>query len=171
MVLAHRATVRWRWPALLVLAIGQTIAAGCASSRAVPRPSPNLTTPAAPAARADAIVATALALRGVPYRAGGSTPAGFDCSGFTQYVFSQNGIALDREVRAQFDQGQPVPLSQVDKGDLLFFSTVAPGPSHVGIAIGDGEFIHAPSSDGVVRVERIDVSYWAGRFVGAKRVG
>jgi cell wall-associated NlpC family hydrolase len=176
MIQAHRATAScatasWRWPALVVLAIGQTIAAGCASSHAVPHPFPTPLSPAVLPAHEDAIVATALALRGAPYRAGGSTPAGFDCSGFTQYVFSQNGIALAREVRAQFDQGQTVPLNQVEKGDLLFFSTVAPGPSHVAIAIGNGEFIHAPSSDGVVRVERVDASYWAGRFIGARRVG
>jgi cell wall-associated NlpC family hydrolase len=115
-------------------------------------------------------VETALALRGVPYRNGGTTRDGFDCSGFTQYVFAQSGIALPRDVRTQFDQGEPVPLSFVEKGDLLFFTTVAPGPSHVGIAIGGGEFVHAPSSDGVVRVERIDASYWTGRFIGAKRV-
>lgn len=170
MVPSRRARALWRWPALIAIAVVQMIASGCASTRPVPHPFPSPANPAALRAREDAIVDTALALRGVPYRNGGSTPGGFDCSGFTHYVFSRNGIALPHDVRAQFDQGQPVPLSRVERGDLLFFSTVAPGPSHVGIAIGNGEFVHAPSSDGVVRVERIDATYWARRFIGARRV-
>jgi cell wall-associated NlpC family hydrolase len=117
-----------------------------------------------------ALVGTALALRGVPYRNGGSDPQGFDCSGFTQYVFAQYGVALPREVREQFEQGRAVKPVEVAPGDLIFFSTVAPGPTHVGIAIGGDEFVHAPSSTGVVRVERLGSSYWAPRYVGARRL-
>jgi cell wall-associated NlpC family hydrolase len=171
MPLPSRANARRRWPTLLVLAFGQIIASACASTHATPHPFPTPTSPAALRAREAAIVATALALRGAPYQPGGSTPEGFDCSGFTQYVFSRNGIALPRDVRGQFDQGQAVPLSRIEKGDLLFFSTVTAGPSHVGIAIGGLEFVHAPSSDGAVRIERIDTAYWTGRFIGAKRIG
>ena len=148
-------------------------AAACASSGARPRPFPSPAGSAglsAPTPQVDAIVATALALRGRPYLKGGSTPTGFDCSGFTQYVFGRHGVALPREVREQFERGAPVTTGRVAPGDLLFFSTIAPGASHVGIAIGRGEFVHAPSSTGVVRVERLETSYWAQRFVGARHV-
>ena len=116
-----------------------------------------------------ALVGTALSFRGVPYRNGGSDPQGFDCSGFTQYVFAQYGVALPREVREQFEKGRALTPGEVAPGDLIFFSTVAPGPTHVGIAIGGDAFVHAPSSAGVVRVERLGSSYWAPRYVGARR--
>ena len=117
-----------------------------------------------------ALVGTALALRGVPYRNGGSDPKGFDCSGFTQYVFSQYGVALPRVVREQFKQGKKISENDLSPGDLIFFSTTEPGPSHVGIAVGGDEFVHAPSSTGVVRVEHIGSSYWSPRYLGARRV-
>jgi cell wall-associated NlpC family hydrolase len=115
------------------------------------------------------VVGTALSLRGVPYRNGGTSPAGFDCSGFVQYVFGQFGVPLPRETRAQFRAGSRVGREQLRPGDLVFFTTVAPGASHVGIAIGDDQFVHAPSSRGVVRVERLSSDYWRRRFVGARR--
>ncbi|HZP46918.1 MAG TPA: C40 family peptidase [Vicinamibacterales bacterium] len=167
---------------ILVLAIA-ALASACASTGAVPKPFPlpgpassapaPVAAPRAPAnGRFDgyALVGTALSFRGVPYRNGGSDPGGFDCSGFTQYVFAQYGIALAREVREQFKQGASVPPHDVEPGDLIFFSTTEPGPSHVGIAVGGDEFVHAPSSTGVVRVERLGSSYWAPRFLGARRV-
>src|SRR5207248_10139010 len=98
-----------------------------------------------------ALVGTALALRGAPYRNGGVDPNGFDCSGFTQYVFGQYGVALPREVRDQFQVGQSVGPDDLQAGDIVFFTTTDPGPSHVAIAIGGDEFVHAPSSSGVVR--------------------
>jgi cell wall-associated NlpC family hydrolase len=106
----------------------------------------------------------------VPYRNGGSDPSGFDCSGFVQYVFARFGTALPREVRDQYQAGKPIDLDEVEAGDLLFFETVSRGASHVGMAVGGGQFVHAPSSRGVVRVERYSVSYWASRFVGARRI-
>jgi cell wall-associated NlpC family hydrolase len=115
-------------------------------------------------------VATALQLLGVPYQNGGTTADGFDCSGFTQYVFARNGLLLPRDVREQFGTGKAVDLDAVEPGDLLFFETVARGPSHVGIALGGDSFVHAPSSTGVVRVEHYTAGYWARRFVGARRV-
>jgi cell wall-associated NlpC family hydrolase len=116
------------------------------------------------------VVAAALGYRGVPYRFGGSDPAGFDCSGFVQYVFKQAGALLPREVRDQFLAGRHVGRDDVRAGDLVFFETVSRGASHVGLAIGAGEFVHAPSSRGVVRVERLTSRYWAERFVGARRI-
>jgi cell wall-associated NlpC family hydrolase len=128
--------------------------------------------PARPAHAFDgyALVGTALALRGTPYRNGGGDPHGFDCSGFTQYVFAQYGVNLPRDVGNQFKQGKSVKPDAIAPGDLVFFSTTGPSASHVAIAVGGDEFVHAPSSTGVVRVERLSSSYWAPRFLGARRV-
>jgi cell wall-associated NlpC family hydrolase len=117
-----------------------------------------------------ALAGTALALRGTPYRNGGSDPAGFDCSGFTQYVFAQYGVALPRGVRDQFQVGKTVRPEDLAPGDIVFFSTTDPGPSHVAIVIGGDEFVHAPSSTGVVRVEHLSAGYWARRYIGARRI-
>jgi len=78
---------------------------------------------------------------------------------------------LPRDVRQQFQSGTPVTPDRLAPGDLVFFSTVAPGPSHVGISIGGDEFVHAPSSAGVVRVEHLNSGYWSPRLVGVWRVG
>ena len=140
-----------------------------------PSPEPEAPAPAAPAdvpAPSDgyALSGTALSLRGAPYRFGGGDPAGFDCSGFVRYVYQQHGVAMPREVREQFRVGKTVDRGRLEPGDLVFFSTVAPGASHVGIVIGGDQFVHAPSERGVVRVENLSSQYWASRFVGAKRV-
>jgi cell wall-associated NlpC family hydrolase len=165
----------------LIIACG---AVGCASTGAVPQPFP---TPAgarrtpnpSPVAVATtgtlpsdgyAIVGTALDLRGSPYRDGGADPRGFDCSGFVEYVFSQHGIAVPRTVTDLYRSGRDVSRNDLQPGDLVFFSTTAPGPTHVGMAIGADSFVHAPSSAGVVRVERLSGGYWAARFIGARRV-
>lgn len=153
---------------------------GCASTGGVPRPFPtpgpsgsNGSTGSSPGSTGldgYALVGTALSLRGVPYRNGGVDPNGFDCSGFTQYVFARHGLGLPREVRDQFEVGIPVRPGDLHAGDLLFFSTTAPGATHVGIAIGGDRFVHAPSSAGVVRVERVSAGYWWARWLGARRV-
>jgi peptidoglycan DL-endopeptidase CwlO len=116
------------------------------------------------------ITGTALSLRGAPYRNGGSDPSGFDCSGFVQYVFGQNGVRVPRTVTEQFRAGQDVDPPALEPGDLVFFTTVTSGASHVGISIGGDEFVHAPSGYGEVRVERLSAPYWSTRFVGVKRV-
>ena len=117
------------------------------------------------------LLTTALALRGTPYRLGGNDLTGFDCSGFVRYVFAQFGHQLPREVQAQFKAGRPIARDEIRAGDLVFFETVSKGASHVGIALGNDEFVHAPSSRGVVRTERYTVEYWAKRWIGARRVG
>src|SRR5262245_37588015 len=136
-----------------------TVAPGTLAPGGVPRPFDGY-----------ALTGTALSLRGIPYRNGGTDPTGFDCSGFTQYVFAQHGISIPREVREQFQVGTSVQPDQLVAGDLLFFATTDPGASHVGISIGGDEFVHAPSSTGVVRVERLGSSYWSPRFLGARRI-
>ena len=129
-----------------------------------------VTTPSPSRINIDTLTADALALLGRPYRSGGIDPSGFDCSGFTQFVFGQRGIALPREVREQFALGQTVKADDIAAGDLIFFSTVARGPSHVAIALGGDQFIHAPNSTGVVRVEHLSSTYWSRHLVGARRM-
>lgn len=123
-----------------------------------------------PAAIVPLVVVTALEYRGIPYRNGGSTPEGFDCSGLVQFVFARHGVRLPREVRDQYGVGRAVDRDEVQPGDLVFFDTLEGGPSHVGIALGGDQFVHAPSSRGVVRVERYTVEYWKRRWLGARRV-
>lgn len=171
------------------------IGSACASTGAVPRPFPipgrGSAPPAVPeagptpadpgllvadsrggtaAASGYAISSTALALRGAPYQNGGANPAGFDCSGFVQYVFEQHGVRMPRDVRRQFGVGDEIDAARLEPGDLVFFTTIAPGASHVGIVVGGDQFVHAPSTSGVVRVESLRAQYWSNRFVGARRV-
>ena len=153
-------------PVMAGLALA-TLCSACASTGAVPKPFPAPGGDQAPAGRS--LVATALDLRGIRYTAGGSDPQGFDCSGFTQYVFARHGVSLPREVRDQFGIGRRV-RGDPAAGDLLFFTTAEPGASHVAIAMGDDQFVHAPSSTGVVRVERLSSRYWGRRFLGARRL-
>ena len=164
------------------LALVALAATGCASTRAVPQPFPrpggSAPKPAEAAGIAEprptgdgyAVAGTALGLRGTPYRNGGSDPSGFDCSGFVWYVFGQHGIRVARTVGEQFREGADVNAGTLQPGDLLFFNTQGSGASHVGMAIGGDEFVHAPSSRGEVRVERMSAPYWSSRFVGARRV-
>jgi len=174
------------------------VTAGCAARGATPRPFPGAALPpgagstpdaatppdgGAPAAAEPPTVAaepapgaltdliqTAMDFLGVPYRNGGSDPSGFDCSGLVQWVFARHGTMLPREAKDQYRVGRDVDLRDVQPGDLIFFETVSRGASHVGIVIGEGRFIHAPNSSGVVRVEPYTANYWIRRYVGARRV-
>lgn len=123
-----------------------------------------------PLTQGSTLVAAALDLRGKPYAPGGSGPDAFDCSGFVQYVFAEVGVSMPRTVTSQYDATVEVPFEQLAAGDLLFFRTSGDEPSHVAIAIGDGTFVHAPSSRGVVRVESLASSYWRGHFDSVRRV-
>lgn len=113
------------------------------------------------------IIATAKQYIGAPYLWGGTTPSGFDCSGFVQYVFAQHGVTLPRTSSQQYQMGTAVGKPELATGDLVFFGTS--GVSHLGIYIGDGQFIHSSSSQGVT-VSSLSNSYWSARYIGAKRV-
>lgn len=118
---------------------------------------------------AERIIATAKKYIGVPYLWGGTTPSGFDCSGFLQYVFRQNGINLLRTSKQQYTMGFGVSKANLQKGDLVFFQTGSNGISHVGMYIGNGQFIHASSSNGVT-ISSLSNSYWVRTYYGARRV-
>jgi len=139
---------------------------------------------APPAAQADAVgggadvtasgaaevVVSALALLGSPYRYGGRTPAGFDCSGFVGYVYGEAlGVTLPRRSEDIVRVGTELSRDALVPGDLVFFNTLGRRYSHVGIYIGDGRFVHAPARGGRVRVERLADPYWSARYNGARR--
>lgn len=118
------------------------------------------------------VVLRALSLLGVPYRYGGNTPnTGLDCSGLVKLVFQETvGLALPRRSDDMSRFGQSVGWTDLQPGDLVFFNTMRFSFSHVGIYIGDGQFVHAPSSGSVVRVEALNKDYWVRRFDGARRL-
>jgi len=105
-----------------------------------------------------------------PYRYGGTTASGFDCSGYVQQVFEDLDITLPRSSNAMFSVGEPVNQNELKPGDLVFFNTSGNGISHVGIYYGNGMFIHSQVGDGVSITSINDPHYWASRYVGAKRV-
>jgi cell wall-associated NlpC family hydrolase len=111
------------------------------------------------------VVGIAMHYLGVPYVWGGSTPRGFDCSGFVSYVFAQIGVSVPHSSYAQFGMGTPVSINQLQAGDLVFFT----GASHVGIYIGGGQFIHAPHTGDVVKISSLS-GYYSSNFAGGRRI-
>ena len=118
---------------------------------------------------ARALISTAYDYVGVPYVFGGTTPWGFDCSGYTQYVFRQMGIEIPRTADAQYYAYPKVSSSELEPGDLVFFETYEPGPSPCGIYNGNGQMLQAGSSTGVT-VSNVFSGYWGAHYIGAARV-
>lgn len=146
--------------------------AGCARS---PTRAPSRAPDLSPVAShlAESITIQAIGLVGTPYRYGGNTPAGgFDCSGLIGYVYREGaGVALPRTVRAMADGPWPaVTTRDLVSGDLVFFAPDGRTMSHAGIYVGEGRFVHAPSTGGTVRLDRLDSGYWHSRFRAGKRV-
>ncbi len=118
------------------------------------------------------LVVSAMQFLGVPYKRGGTTESGFDCSGFTRHVFENSlGLILPRRSRDQAQSPSLLPIrkEELRPGDLVFFNTMRSAFSHVGIYVGDGKFIHAPRTGSTVRVEDMREAYWTKRFNGARR--
>jgi cell wall-associated NlpC family hydrolase len=109
------------------------------------------------------------ALIGTPYKYAGTTTKGFDCSGFTSYLFDQLGIELPHSSKSQNDEGYWIDKSELRPGDLVFFNTSGKGISHVGVYIGDGMFAHSASDIGVTK-SSLDEAYYKKRYVSARRV-
>ena len=149
-----------------VVLIALLVGAGCASTSGPLVPSrPRAAHPAA-----QRVVSDAHAFMGVAYRPGGARPDGFDCSGFVQYLYRQQGISLPRTTQAQFKAGTGVSSRRLLPGDLVFFRINGRQVSHVGVSLGDDRFLHAPNVGRHVRVDRLGAPYWARRFAGARRV-
>ncbi|RKQ37619.1 NlpC/P60 family protein [Oceanobacillus halophilus] len=113
------------------------------------------------------VIQVATSFIGTPYVWGGESPSGFDCSGFIHYVYQTQGIDLPRTVSEIWSVGQTVSSPSV--GDFVFFTTYKSGPSHMGIYIGNGEFVHAGTSSGVT-ISNMNSSYWQPKYLGAKRI-
>jgi cell wall-associated NlpC family hydrolase len=142
------------------------------SSSASPATVTSAPVPNRRATRGQYLARTALAYRGLPYRFGGTSPrTGFDCSGLVQAVCAKWGIYLPRAARAQFHVGVPVKPNKLQPGDLVFFkNTYRHALSHVGIAVGDGFFVHAAGRGKGVRLSRLDQGYYKKHWAGAKRL-
>ena len=123
-------------------------------------------------AKTQDVIINALSLTGIKYKYGGASPeTGFDCSGFVRYVFSQaTNLTLPPTARAIAQIGKTIKKEDLQPGDLVFFNTLKKAFSHVGIYVGDNKFIHAPRTGAVVRVESLNINYWASRFNGAQRL-
>ena len=126
------------------------------------------TTPPPASAGTSSVVAKAKQYIGSRYVYGGSTPSGFDCSGFTSYVYKQFGVALNRTAAGQFGNGVAVSKSQLQSGDLVMFGRA--GINHVGIYIGGGQMVHAANPSRGVTIDTINSGYYANNYVGARRV-
>ncbi len=121
-----------------------------------------------PTVNLQALLKYAESYMGTPYVWGGTSPSGFDCSGFTQYVYAHFGVNLYRTSEEQFAEGLSVPQNQLSLGDLVFFSTYAPGASHEGIYIGNNLMVDA--QDFGVSIDNITNSYWGPKYIGARQV-
>ncbi len=119
----------------------------------------------APPSRFGGVVGIAMRYLGTPYVWGGASPRGFDCSGFTMYVYAQVGVSLPHNAAMQFGMGVPVSRGDLQPGDLVFFY----GLGHVGLYIGGGSFIHAPHTGDVVKISSLSGSY-VSSYVGARRI-
>lgn len=124
------------------------------------------------ASNTSGLITQAMGMIGIPYRRGGtSAETGFDCSGFVRAMYSEAvGHLLPRVAYEQAKATKKIEKRELAPGDLVFFNTMRRAFSHVGIYVGDGKFIHAPSRGKTVRVESMQSSYWAKRFNGARRV-
>lgn len=119
----------------------------------------------------DKIVKESVNYLGIPYKYGGDNPIeGFDCSGFVKYIYQKVAkLEVPRTTTSQLKIGKPIKMTNIQKGDLIFFGINSKYVNHVGIYIGDNQFIHAPSTGSTVRVEKVTSSYWSKKIRGVRR--
>jgi cell wall-associated NlpC family hydrolase len=163
---------------LIALAMTGVLLAGCGTP--LRQPVPARSTPARlppetytiSSAQSREIALHALSQVGIPYRFGGTSPeAGFDCSGLVFYVYQRGaGLALPRDTQRLSEVGASVSADALEPGDLVFFNTTGRPYSHVGIYLGEGRFIHAPTSGGFVQLVQMRDRYWHTRYDGARRL-
>jgi cell wall-associated NlpC family hydrolase len=144
----------------LVGVVGLVALTGCASAARTPREQ------AAATPIQSRVVATALRYVGAPYARGGTSPAGFDCSGFVMFVYRRVGVSLPHSAEQQYRRGSPVSRRALQPGDIVFFDHLG----HSGIYIGNARFVHATKPGDVVKVSHIDEDWYRRRWVGARRV-
>jgi cell wall-associated NlpC family hydrolase len=150
-------------------AILLALAAGCASApNKAPVAASGSTRPTAQLG--DQAAGYALTMVGKPYKYGGSSPSGFDCSGLVMYSYRQAGRALPHNTDRQRATSRPVKVADLRRGDLLFFNQEGKKHGHVGIYVGGGKFVHAPSSGKSVRSDRLDSAYWKKHLTEARRI-
>lgn len=152
-------------PGIVALLLAAMLA-GCASAP----PAPTVVEARASDDIANKAVVYAREMLGKPYRYAGDTPAGFDCSGLVRYSYGRAGVSLPRDTLALRRYGVPVSTRMLRVGDLLFFDQEGKKASHVGMFLGDGRFIHAPSSGGRVRTDSLEAEFWKKHFVEARRI-
>ncbi len=152
------------WLAILLAAMA--ILGGCSSSPPFPEP----TTVRASNETAAKAIDYAKEMLGKPYKYAGDTPEGFDCSGLVKYSYARAGISMPRDTQSQRRVAMLVSVHSMREGDLLFFDQEGKKTSHVGMYLGKGRFIHAPSSGGKVRTDSINAEFWKKHFVEARRV-
>ena len=145
---------------LLALFTGMLLASGCASTPVADAPG---------GARHQEASEIAASMVGKPYRYGGNTPQGFDCSGLVHFSFKRTGMDVPRSTETQRDRSRKVPAARLARGDLLFFNQEGKYSSHVGIYLGGKRFVHAPSSGKRVRVDSLAEAYWQKHLVDTRR--
>ena len=152
------------------LQVGQKLNLGGSSSSSVNAGSISATPVGRNSGNSNTIRAAASRYLNIRYMLGGTGAGGIDCSGFTRMVLQQFGVSLPRTARAQYGVGNTVSRGNLQSGDLVFFNTLGRGISHVGIYLGNGQFANANSYNGRTVIEAMTTSYWATRYIGARRV-
>ncbi len=151
---------------LAILLTMMAMLAGCSSTPEMPEQ----TSVRASNEVASKAIVYAKQMLGKPYMYAGETPAGFDCSGLVKYSYGRAGISLPRDTKAQRRMSVLVSMGSLREGDLLFFDQEGTKTSHVGMYLGKGRFIHAPSSGGKVRTDSLSAEFWKKHFVEARRI-
>lgn len=145
------------------------LVAGCSTApQRAPSASTGSTRPTAELG--DQAASHAMKMVGKPYRYGGASPAGFDCSGLILYSYRQAGLSVPRSTESQRAAARPIKVSQLRRGDLLYFNQEGKKYGHAAIYLGDNRFVHAPSSGKAVRVDRLDSPYWKKHLSEARRL-